>query len=235
MTMDLVPGTNYYIKQKKDNFSYGIDAILLSSIVKGKGKVLDLGTGTGIIPIRLAGIRNFDKIFGVEIQEDVFNLAKENIEYNNLEEKVTIVNEDIKNLLNVFEKSSFDVIVSNPPYMKKDSAIINEEENFAISRHEVKCTFEDISYVVGKLLKPKGKFYLIHRPNRLVDIFYFMRKNNIEPKRVRMIQPNDKKAANLVLVEGIRDGNIDLIVEKPLLVYDKENKYTEEILKMYEG
>lgn len=233
MKKDLVPGTEFFIKQDRDSFSYGIDAILLSSFAKGKGRVLDLGTGTGIIPIRMAGIWNYDALYGVEIQKSVYELACENVITNNLEGKVKIINQDIKNLENVFEKSSFDVIVSNPPYMKADSAIVNDRENFAISRHEIKCTFEDIANVVGKLLKPKGKFYLIHRPNRLVDIFYFMRKNNIEPKRVRFIQPKQDKEANLVLVEGIRDGNIELRVEKPLIIYNDNNEYNDEIYELY--
>lgn len=231
--LDIVPGTKYLMKQDKDKFSYGIDAILLSSFCYGKGKVLDLGTGSGIIPIRLAGISKFSEIYGVEIQRDVYEKALENVRLNNLEGKIRLINDNLKNLENHFDKSSFDVIVSNPPYMKKDSAILNDKYNFSISRHEVECTFEDISYIAGKLLKPKGKLFIIHRPNRLVDIFYYMRKNNIEPKKIRLIQPNIDKKPNLVLVEGIRDGNIDLFVEKPLIVYESLGKYTEEILQMY--
>lgn len=233
MVKDMIPGTSLEIVQDRSKFSYGIDAILLSSFARGRGRVLDLGTGNGIIPLRMAGLGRGDSFVGVEIQEEVYQLAKKNVVLNNLEEKIEIVRADIKNLDEVFDKASFDTIVTNPPYMKAGSALINERDNFAIARHEIKCTFKDIARVAGSLLKPQGKIFIIHRPSRLVDIFYYMRKYGLEPKTMRMVQPNSQKSANLVLVEGVRGGRIELKVEKPLIVYDEDGNYTDEIYRIY--
>lgn len=230
---DIIPGTNLEIYQDRKKFSYGIDSILLSSIVKGKGKIIDLGTGNGIIPLRIAYLNDFKKIYGIEIQKEVSQLAKYNVKHNKLEDKIEILNDDINNLLNRFKPADIDVIVSNPPYMKKGSATINESSNMAIARHEIFCTFSDIAYISSKLLKPLGHLYLIHRPNRLVDIFYEMRKNNIEPKEIRMVQPNINKKATMVLIKGIKSANQDLNIEKPLIVYDENGNYTEEIISLY--
>lgn len=230
---DIIPGTDFELIQDRSKFSYGIDAILLSSFARARGRVLDLGTGNGIIPIRMAGLGKAREYLGVEIQREVYELAKMNVELNGLQDRVEIIQADIKDLAEIVEKSSFDTIVSNPPYMKAGAAIINEEDNFAIARHEIKCTFRDIAEVAGQLLKPKGRFVLIHRPSRLVDIFYYMRKNGIEPKVMRMVQPNGDKPANLVLIEGVRGGKVELKIEKPLIVYGDDGKYTDEIYQIY--
>lgn len=155
--IDIVPGSQYRILQNKRKFSYGIDAIILSDFAQARGLVMDLGTGTGIIPIRLADGKDIKKIYGVEIQGDVAELAKESVKLNKLEEKIQILNMDLKDLRDRFSKASFDTIISNPPYMKTGSAILNEEENFALSRHEIACSFEDIISVSDYLLKPLGK------------------------------------------------------------------------------
>ena len=233
LRVDIVPGTDFKIIQDKKKFSYGIDAILLSSFTRPKGLVMDLGTGTGIIPIRLAARDGIEKIYGVEIQEEVYRLAQRNVELNNLQDRVQIINMDLNELNNVFGKSSFDVIVSNPPYMKSGGAIINPDENFAISRHEIACKFEDIARISNYLLKPLGKFYLVHRPDRLVDILYTMRTYNIEPKYIRFIQPKANKKPNLILIEGLKNGKPDLKFHQPLIVYNEDGSYTEEIYKIY--
>lgn len=233
LRVDIVPGTDFKIIQDKKKFSYGIDAILLSSFTRPKGLVMDLGTGTGIIPIRLAARDGIEKIYGVEIQEEVYRLAQRNVELNNLQDRVQIINMDLNELNNVFGKSSFDVIVSNPPYMKSGGAIINPDENFAISRHEIACKFEDIARISNYLLKPLGKFYLVHRPDRLVDILYTMRTYNIEPKYIRLIQPKANKKPNLILIEGLKNGKPDLKFHQPLIVYNEDGSYTEEIYKIY--
>lgn len=233
--IDIVPGTNYKIIQDKRKFSYGTDAIFLSNIVKAKGKIVDLGTGSGIIPIRLADKKNIEKIYGIEIQKEVAELAKRSVELNSLEKKIHILNMDLKNLDSYLNKNSIDVVTCNPPYMKKGDALINKDKNFAISRHEIACNLEDILYISNYLLKPLGKLYIVHRPNRLVDIFFTMRKYHIEPKWIRFIQPKREKKPNLILIEGVKGGKIDLKFHDPLIVYDENGKYTEEIHKIYEN
>lgn len=233
--IDIVPGTNHKIIQEKNSFSYGTDAIFLSNIVKPKGNIVDLGTGNGIIPLRLINKKNIKKIYGVEIQREVAELAKRSIKLNGLEEKIEILNMDLKKLDHKFEKHSIDIITCNPPYMKRGDALVNRDKNFAISRHEILCDLDDILRISNYLLKPLGKFYLVHRPNRLVDIFSTMRKYDIEPKWIRFVQPKIHKKPNLILVEGIKSGRIDLKFHDPLIVYDEEGNYTEEIYKIYKN
>lgn len=230
--IDIIPGTNYKIIQNKEKFSYGMDAILLSSFVKAKGVVVDLGTGTGIIPLRIYNEENVDIIYGVEIQEEVVNMAKRSVELNNLQDKIKILNADLKELTKHFKKASVDVVTTNPPYIKK-GALINPAENFAISRHEIACTIEDIIKISSYLLKPLGKLYMVHRPNRLVDIIYNLRKYNIEPKYIRFVQPKIGKKPNLVLMECVKGGKPDLKFYDPLIVYNDDNTYTDEIFKIY--
>lgn len=231
--IDIVPGSQYRILQNKRKFSYGIDAIILSDFAQARGLVMDLGTGTGIIPIRLADGKDIKKIYGVEIQGDVAELAKESVKLNKLEEKIQILNMDLKDLRDRFSKASFDTIISNPPYMKTGSAILNEEENFALSRHEIACSFEDIISVSDYLLKPLGKICLVHRPNRLVDILSTMRQYRIEPKYIRFVQPRWDKKPNLVLIEGVKGGRADLKFHDPLIVYDENGNYLDEIYEIY--
>lgn len=231
--LDTVPGTEYKILQNNTKFSYGIDAILLSDFAKAKGLVMDLGTGTGIIPIRMADTKGVQKIYGVEIQSDVADLARKSVVLNKLEEKIEILNIDLKNLKDLFPKSTFDTITSNPPYMRSGGAIVNPEENFAISRHEIACKFEDIISISNYLLKPLGKIYLVHRPDRLVDIIYTMRQYNIEPKYIRFIQPKINKKPNLILIEGVKGGKADLKFHDPLIVYNEDGSYLDEIYKIY--
>jgi len=231
--IDIVPGTSYKIIQNKKLFSYGTDAIFISDFAKPKGMVIDLGTGTGIIPLRLVDRGNVDKIYGIEIQDEVAQQAKRTIELNNLQDKIEILNMDIKDLHNRFNKSSFDVVVSNPPYMKLGGALINPEENFAISRHEIACNIEELIEKSSYLLKPLGKLYLVHRPDRMVDILYNMRKYDIEPKYIRFVQPKISKKPNLLLIEGSKGGKPDLKFHDPLVVYNEDGRYTDEINRIY--
>lgn len=231
--IDIVPGTQYKIIQDKRSFSYGTDAIFLSSFTNPKGLIMDLGTGTGIIPLRLAWRKKHKKIYGAEIQESVANLAKETIKLNNLQEEINILNIDLKELPSIFGKHTFDVVTSNPPYMKEGSALVNKDVNFTLSRHEVACTIEDIIKVTDYLLKPLGKFYLVHRPDRLVDIFHYMRQYNIEPKYIKFVQPRKDKKPNLILIEGIKHGKPDLKFYDPLIVYNEDETYTDEIYEIY--
>ena len=227
---------NLKIIQNEKGFCFGIDAVLLSDFaknIKDNSLVLDLGTGTGIIPILLCGKTKLKKVIGVEIQEEVFDMAKRSIILNNLQEKLEVINENILNLNNIYEKQTFDVIITNPPYKKKNSGIINEDERKIISRHEITANLEEFIKVSRDLLKDKGEFYMVHRPERLVDILSLLRKYKIEPKEIRFVYSNREKPPKLLLVKGIKNAKEFLKVDKNLYIYDEEGNYTKEILKIY--
>ena len=227
---------NLKIIQKPEGFCFGIDAILLSDFareIKNNYKVLDLGTGTGILSILLAGKTKASKIYGIEIQKEIANMAQRSVRLNNLQDKIEIINEDLKNLNNIFEDSFFDAIVTNPPYKNKNSGKINENEYKYISRHETTATLEDFIKTSFKMLKDKGTLYMVHRPERLVDIIYELRKNKIEPKKIRFVYSNKNKEPKLVLIKAVKNANRFLIVDKPLFIYDKDGDYSDEILEIY--
>ena len=224
------------IIQNEKGFCFGMDSVLLSDFaknMKNNSTVLDLGTGTGIIPILLCGKTNLKKVIGIEIQQDVANMAKRSSQLNNLQDRFEVVNTNIIDLKNIYEKQSFDVIVTNPPYKKENTGITNENEAKLISRHEITANLEDFISISKDLLKDKGEFYMVHRPERLVDILSLMRKYKIEPKILKFVSPNKNKEPNLILIKGIKNANSFLKVEKNLYVYNEEGKYTNEILKIY--
>lgn len=224
------------IIQNKNGFCFGIDAVLLSDFAKGikpNATVVDLCTGTGIIPILLSGKTAANKIYGIEIQEDVAEMAHRSVEMNELQEKIEIVNRDLNNIKDVISAGSVDAVTVNPPYKKRGSGIINEKDTKTISRHEISCTLEDIIKESARILKSGGSMYMIHKSERLVDALCSMRKEKIEPKRIRFIHPSIGQAPNLVLIEGVRSGGNFLKIENPLYVYDTEGNYTEEIKKIY--
>lgn len=233
LSIDIVPGTDYKIYQNRGNFSYGTDAIFLSHFAKASGLVMDLGTGTGIIPLRLIGNKKIKKIYGIEIQKEVAEMANKSIVMNNLEEKIEILNIDLKEIGDHFLKHTFDTVVSNPPYMKKGGAIVNSDDNFAISRHEIYCNLEDIIRISDYLLRPLGKIFLVHRPDRLVDILCLMRQYKIEPKYIKFVQSKIRKKPNLLLIEGVKHGKVELKYYDPLIVYNEDGTYTDEIYKIY--
>lgn len=227
---------NLKIIQDKEGFCFGIDAVLLSDFakdIKRNATVLDLGTGTGIIATLLCGKTNLRKVIGVEIQSEVADMAKRSIKLNQLQNKFEIINEDINHIFNQLEKNSFDAVVTNPPYQKKNAGIINDKEKKVISRHEITATLEDFIKVSKELLKDKGEFYMVHRPDRLVDIFCVMRQYHIEPKVIRFVYPNQKKEPNLVLIKGIKNAKPFLTMEKNLYVYDENGNYTQEVKDIY--
>ncbi len=224
------------IIQNEKGFCFGMDSVLLSDFaknMKNNRTVLDLGTGTGIIPILLCGKTNLKKVVGIEIQKDVANMAKRSSQLNNLQDRFEVVNTNIIDLKNIYEKQSFDVIVTNPPYKKENTGITNENEAKLISRHEITANLEDFISISKDLLKDKGEFYMVHRPERLVDILSLMRKYKIEPKILKFVSPNKNKEPNLILIKGIKNANSFLKIEKNLYVYNEDGKYTNEILKIY--
>lgn len=227
---------NLKIIQNTKGFCFGIDAVLLSDFaknIKKDAKVLDLGTGTGIISILLCGKTNLEKIIGVEVQKEVANMAKRSSKLNNLENKFEIINENIINLENIYERNSFDVIVTNPPYKKENTGIVNEEEKKLIARHEVLAKLEDYIKISNKLLKDKGEFYMVHRPERLVDIIAYMRQYKIEPKEIRFVCSHEKEPPKLVLIKGVKNAKPFLKFKEDLYIYNDDGSYTDEIYEIY--
>ena len=227
---------NLKIIQNKEGFCFGIDSVLLADFAKNLKKganVLDLGTGTGIISILLCGKTDLSNIIGVEIQKEVAEMANRSIKLNNLENKFEVLNDNILNLKNIYDNQSFDVIVTNPPYKKKNTGIINENNKKIISRHEITASLEDFIKVSSDLLKDKGELYMVNRPERLVDILYLLRKYKIEPKELRMCYSHYNQPPNLVLIKGVKCGKPFLKIKKNLYIYNENNEYTDEIYKIY--
>ena len=227
---------NLKIIQNKDGFCFGIDSVLLSDFarnIRNNSKVMDLGTGTGILCILLSGKTKNTTFVGTEIQKDVAEMAKRSVNLNNLENRVSILNENILNLKNIFNEKSFDTVVTNPPYKKINTGVVNVEDKKLISRHEITASLEDFIHTASYLLKDFGEFYMVHRPDRLVDIFSIMRKEKIEPKIIRFVYPKSNKKANMVLIKGVKLGNPFLEYEDNLIVYNEDGLYTDEILRIY--
>ena len=218
-------------------FCFGVDAVLLSDFalknIKKNSKVLDLCTGNGIVPLLLSEKSLAAHIKGVEIQRDVAEMANRSVLMNDLNEKIEIICNDLKNVVEIFGKSVFDNITCNPPYKEANGGLKNCEDVVTIARHEIFCTTEDIVRVSADLLKPSGKLTMVHRPERLVEIICLMREYKIEPKRLRFVHPSPGKTANMILIEGAKHGNPKLFLEPPLYVYDANGNYSEEIDKIY--
>ena len=221
--------------QKQQGFRFGVDAVLLSHFanIKSRHRVIDLCTGTGIVPFLAYGKYAPKEVIGLEIQEDMVEMANRSSVLNNTTDIVKFVHGDLKDKSLLDSLGKFDVLTVNPPYKLNNAGIINPNDKLAIARHEVMCTLEDVIVAARRLLKDNGRMFIVHRPERLADIFGLMRKYKIEPKRVRMVQPNTKKAPNIVLVEGQRDGGALLKWEETLYVYDDNGKYSEEIDRIY--
>ena len=233
--LDELHRNGYYIIQDPGRFCFGMDAVLLSGFarVKPGEKALDLGTGTGIIPILLEAKTKGEHFTGLEIQPESADMAARSVAYNLLEEKVDIVTGDIKGASQIFGASSFDVVTTNPPYMIGQHGLVNEGDAKAIARHEILCDLDDILRESARILPPGGRFYMVHRPFRLAEIFSKMVAYRIEPKRMQMVYPFVDKEPNMVLIEGLRDGKSRLTVEKPLIVFEKPGVYTKEITEIY--
>lgn len=233
--IDELQRNGYVIIQKTGGFCFGMDAVLLSGFaqVKKGEKALDLGTGTGIIPILLEAKTDGLHFTGLEIQETMADMAARSVRLNKLEDRITIVNGDIREASHMFGKASFDVITSNPPYMNDMHGVKNPDLPKAIARHEVLCTLEEVVREASLLLRPGGRFYLVHRPRRLVEIFQTLSSYKLEPKRLKMVHPFVDKGANMVLIEALHGGRSMMSVEAPVIVYESPGVYTDEIYEIY--
>lgn len=224
----------YQIIQDPKRFCFGVDAVFLSHFVKAKAgsRVLDLGTGTGVIPILLTAHTEAAHITGLEIQEASAEMADRSVQLNHLEDRIEIIQGDIKEAAGLFPAASFDVITSNPPYMTERHGLENEYEPKNIARHEVLCSLEDVVRAAAYLVRPGGSFFLIHKPFRLAEIFSVLMQYKMEPKRMRMVHPYVEKEPNMVMIEAVRGGKSRITVEPPLVVYREKGVYTEEIERL---
>lgn len=260
------------IIQKQNGFCFGMDAVLLSGFVRGKkgGTAVDLGTGTGIIPLLLSAKTEFAHFYGIEVQEAMAEMAERSVFLNGLEQKIDILRGDLREILRgkqevsfpvftleqlfapeqpfmpeqsfagtvpsetVFLKpGTFDAVTANPPYMKSAHGLQNPGEQKAISRHEVLCTLDDVCAAAGKLLKAGGSFYMVHRPQRLIEIVEALTRYRLEPKRMQLVHPFIDRAANMVLIEAVKGAGHECRVERPLIVYQEPGRYTDEIYERY--
>lgn len=224
----------YYIYQPGRGFKFGMDAVLLSDFAACKARnAIDLCTGTGIIPILLAAKTDIAHIDAVEIQHEVADMAKRSVEYNGLGNRINIIEGDLKEAPSLLGKGRYDIVTVNPPYMKAGGGIVSDGDMRAVSRHEIMCTLEDVIRVSSELLVPHGKLFVVHRPSRLTDLFFEMRKASVEPKLMRPVHPCVGKEMNLVLVCGIKNARPELKMLPPLYVYNEDGSYTKEIDDIY--
>ncbi len=233
--LDDLHRNGFQIIQNKEKFCFGMDAVLLSGFAKVKEgeKVLDIGTGTGIIPILLAAKTPGQHFTGLEIQPESADMARRSVALNHLEEKISIVEGDVREADQLFSAASFDVITSNPPYMTGSHGLVNPDMPKAIARHEICCTLEDLVSQTEKLLRPGGRFFMVDRPFRLAEIMTVLTAHHLEPKRMRLVYPFVDKEPNMVLLECIRGGKPRITVEKPLIVYKEPGVYQDEIYTIY--
>ena len=225
----------YYIYQATDGFRFGVDAVFLSEFAKVKPgeSVLDMGTGNGIIPILLAAKTKGKHFCGLEIQPYSACLARESVEYNSLGDRIEIVNGDIKEAFAIFGNEAFDVIVSNPPYMAAEHGLRNEADAKYVARHEALCSFEDIASQTSKVVRTRGRVYIIHRPQRLAELIITLAKYKLETKRLRFIHSYIDKEPVMVMIEALKGGNPGMRIDKPLIVYEKNGEYTKEVMDIY--
>ena len=232
--LDDLQRDGYKLIQNSTVFCFGMDAVLLTafSVIKDGENMIDLGCGNGVIPILLKAKTKGAHFTGLEIQDINVDMAKRSVEYNGIGDSVDIVQGDIKEACSIFRKGSFDVVTSNPPYMTQKHGLTNPESHKA--RHELLCTLEDVVSAAAGLLKSGGRFYMVHRPQRLDEIFGVIKKYGMEPKRMRLVYPFNDKDANMVLIESVKGAKPMLKVEKPLVIYEKQGVYTKEVHDLYE-
>lgn len=223
--------------QNPNWFCFGVDAVLLSDFaskgIKKGSRVLDLCSGNGIIPLLLSQKSAAEQITGIEIQEPVAEMANRSVRLNKLESKISMISGNLKDAPECFGKSSFQYITCNPPYKEAGSGLVNQSDPTALARHEILCSLEDIIRVSSIILEPMGKLFLIHRPERLIDLICLMKRYELEPKRLRFVHPYPEKTATMILVEGVRKGRPKLFLEPPLYIYEKPGTYSREIDEIY--
>ena len=233
--IDELQRNGYRIIQNPERFCFGMDAVLLSGFARAKKqeRCLDLGCGNGIIPILMEAKTEGKHFTGLEIQPESADMARRSVALNGLQDRIDIVEGDIKDASKIFGASSFHVVTTNPPYMTAQHGLTNLYEAKTIARHEVLCNLEDIIRESARLLMPGGRFYMVHRPFRLAEIISLMVQYRMEPKRMRLVYPYVDREPNMVLIEGLLGGNSRITVEKPLIVYEKPGVYTQEIREIY--
>lgn len=233
--VDDLQRNGYRIIQRTDGFCFGMDAVLLSgfAMVKKGERTLDLGTGTGIIPILLEAKTEGEHFSALEIQREVADMARRSVSLNGLEEKIQIVEGDIRKASQIFGAASFDVVTSNPPYMNDAHGLKNPDLPKAIARHEVLCTLDDVVREASRVLKTGGRFYMVHRPHRLAEIITVLRGYKLEPKRMKMVHPFADRDANMVLIEAVKGGGVFLKMEAPVIVFKEPGVYADEIRDVY--
>lgn len=216
-------------------FCFGMDAVLLANFanISPKADVLDLGTGTGIVPLLLAAKSKGHSWTGLEIQSEMVDMAERSVKLNSVEDKCHIVEGDLRDIRELFKPGQFGAVTSNPPYMKESSGLKNTKDTVVIARHEVCATLEDVVQAASYLLKTSGTFTMVHRPTRLPEIMELMVKYRLEPKRMQLVQPRADKEANLVLIEAVKEAGRECRLLPTLNVYDEDGNYTEELLKYY--
>lgn len=237
MEKHYIPGTNLEILAQRDKFSFGIDAILLTEFAKmKKNKIaIDIGTGTGILALRIFEKYKLKKVYGIEIQKEVCRMFKKTIEINNLKDYIIPINKNLLDCYEDFERDSIDYIISNPPYKKKDSGIINDKSNYSLSRHEIAMVLEDIFKFSKEKLRDNGSLYIVHRPERLVDLISLGRKYNLEPKEMRSILSKSDKAPKIVLIKFVKNAGEYFKWREPLVIYEENGEYTKEVVETYYG
>ena len=243
MNTELKPGerlddlqiNGYHIIQHPEKFCFGMDAVLLSSFAgcQPDSKVVDFGTGTGVIPILLTAKTKASHIDALEIQEESADMAQRSVQLNGLTDKIKIIQGDIKEASDLLGKASYDYVITNPPYMNNDHGLKNPELPKAIARHEILCSLEDVIREGACVLKPGGHFIMVHRPFRLIEIITCLTRYKLEPKRMRFVHPFADKEPNIVLIDAVRGGNSMVKIESPLVIYATQGQYTQEILDIY--
>ncbi len=225
----------YEIIQNPEKFCFGMDAVLLSAFaaVKSGEKVIDLGTGTGIIPLLLRGRTQGCRYAGLEIQEDLADMAARSVRHNRLESEIEIRQGDLREASAIYGRASFDVVICNPPYHAAGRGKGNPDDAKAVSRHEIRCTFSDVARESAKLLRARGRLYLVHRPYRLAEILRILEEERLEPKRMQFVYPYVDREPTLVLLEAVLNGHARLQVEKPLILYESPGVYTDDLQKIY--
>ena len=236
--LDDLQRNNLYIIQNPEKFCFGMDAVLLSGFAAAHAapscrQILDLCTGNGIIPLLLSAKTKADKITGIEIQTEIAEMAVRSVSMNSLEDKIAILNCDIKEASDHIRMASFDMITVNPPYFKAGHGITNPEDSKTISRHEVACTLNDVLAVSASALKNGGYFYMVHKPQRTADVIYEMRRAGIEPKTLKLVHPYISSEASMILIEGRKGAGAEMRIEPPLIIYGEDGKYTGEMYTIY--